>query len=161
MPSRPMSELLQEWRSAERRWERPGTADEVRAAALEVVAAWAEYQDAALPAETDEFMLVADDDGRYVAATAGVRRVLGFEAAALVGRSIADLAAPARVEQTPEQWSRFLAEGRQGGTFELRSRDGETVSLRYQARAHHPIPGFHVSRLWPEESATDPISGAR
>jgi len=26
-----------------------------------------------------------------------------------------------------------------------------SVALRYQARAHHPVPGFHLSRLWPAD----------
>lgn len=40
--------------------------------------------------------------------------------------------------------------GRQDGTYDLEAKDGPMVTLRYQARAHHPVPGFHVSRLWPE-----------
>ena len=146
-----LADLLKAWREAERRWERQASATDVRAAALVVVQAWAAYQDAALPHDTDEFMLVADDGGAYVAATRGVHRVLGYEPAALVGRRIADVAAPAMVEQTPQDWTRFLAEGRQEGTFLLSAANGGVVALRYQARAHHPVPGFHVSRLWPAE----------
>ncbi len=142
--------LLAAWRDAERRWERHGSPAQVRAAALEVVAAWAAYQDAAVDPNSLEFMLVADDDGSYVAATDGVRHVLGYAPRELVGQRIADLAAPQLRETTPQQWSRFLADGRQEGTYELEAKDGRMVTLRYQARAHHPVPGFHVSRLWPE-----------
>ena len=56
-----LSELLTAWREAERRWERHGSPEDVRTRALEVVAAWVAYQDAALPADADEVMLVADD----------------------------------------------------------------------------------------------------
>jgi PAS domain S-box-containing protein len=144
-------DLLQAWRAAERRWERPGSADEVRAAALEVVAAWAAYQDAALLPGSQEFMLVADDEGAYAAATRGVRELLGYEPSELVGQRIQDIAAAELRAATPEQWAQFLADGRQGGTFRLRAKDGAIIALRYQARAHHPVPGFHVSRLWPDE----------
>src|SRR5467141_2122663 len=80
--------LLAAWRAAERRWERPAPAEEVRAAALEVIAAWAAYQDAALPSDTREFILVADGVGMYVHATQGVSAVLGYEPVDLVGMRI-------------------------------------------------------------------------
>ena len=93
-------------------------------------------------------MLVADDDGAYVAATSGVEDCLGYDPETLVGMHIADLAAAELLETTPAQWAAFLAEGRQDGRFRLRAIDGRLVSLRYQARAHHPVPGYHMSRLW-------------
>lgn len=149
--SKNVADLLQAWRVAERRWERPGSPDEIRAAALDVVKAWADYQNATLPADGDEIMLVADDDGTYVAATEGVRSLLGYEPASLIGRHVADLTAPSTTDQTPIQWARFLADGRQEGTYLLRHAMGGLVEVRYQARAHHPVPGFHVSRLWPSD----------
>jgi PAS domain S-box-containing protein len=120
-----------------------------------VVRAWAEYQDAALPHDSEEFMLVADDDSTYVAATQGVSRVLGYDPAELVGRRIEDVAAPEFRAATPGQWNQFLLDGRQGGSYRLRAKDGELVALRFQARAHHPVPGFHVSRLWPEDAPAE------
>ena len=150
-----VADLLTVWRTAERRWERPGSDDDVRVAAFEVLRAWTAYQDAAIPASAQEFLLVADDDGSYVAATRGVSRVLGYEPDELIGQRIEDLAAPELRGTTPEQWSQFLADGRQAGSFRLRAKDGALVTLAFQARAHHPVPGFHVSRLWPEQrSAT-------
>jgi PAS domain S-box-containing protein len=144
-------ELLAAWRAAERRWERNAPPDEVRAAALEVIEAWAAYQDAALPANTREFILVADDAGTYVHATRGVAAALGYQPEDLIGLRIEDLAAIELKEQTPGQWAAFLADGRQDGLFQLRTKDGRVVSLLYQARAHHPVPGFHASRLWPTD----------
>jgi PAS domain-containing protein len=148
-------ELLAVWRAAERRWERPAPAEEVRAAALEVIAAWAAYQDAALPPDTSEFMLVADDVGTYVHATQGVTAVLGYDPVDLIGARVEDLAAIALQDTTPGRWADFLAEGRQDGRFQLRAKNDRLVSLHYQARAHHPVPGFHASRLWPDEERRD------
>jgi PAS domain S-box-containing protein len=144
-----VADLLQAWRVAERRWERPGSSGDVRAAALEVIRAWAEYQNAALPIDTTEVLLVADDECRYVAATDGVAHVLGYDPQEVIGRAVADIAAPDLADQTPQEWAKFLADGRQDGTFRLRGASGSIVALRYQARAHHPVPGYHVSRLWP------------
>ena len=146
-----INDLLAAWRAAERRWERPASGNEVRAAALEVIRAWTAYQDAALGDRPSEFMLVADDEGAYVAATAGVEACLGYRPDALIGMHIAELAAPELLEATPTQWAAFLAAGRQDGQFRLRAVDGGIVNLRYQARAHHPVPGYHMSRLWPEQ----------
>lgn len=151
-----ITDLLAAWRAAERRWERPGSADEVRAAALDVIRTWTAYQDAALADGPIEFMLVTDEDGVYVAATAGVEGCLGYRPDALVGMNIADLAAPELRERTPAQWAAFVEAGRQDGSWRLRAVDGRIVPLRYQARAHHPVPGFHMSRHWPAEPE-DPI----
>lgn len=153
IPTRSITELLGVWRAAERRWERVALADDVRAAALAVVDAWAEYQDAALPAESGEFTLVADDEGTYVKATQGVRRVLGYEPDDLVGRRIRDVAAPDLQDLTSQDWQAFLAAGRQEGAYRLVASDGTVVPLRFQARAHHPVPGFHSSRLWRDGEA--------
>lgn len=154
-------DLLAAWRAAERRWERHAPAEEVRAAALEVIAAWAAYQDAALPPDTGEFMLVADDVGTYVHATRRVTAVLGYEPADLIGMRVVDLASIELQESTPSQWADFLADGRQEGRFRLRANDGRLVAVSYQARAHHPVPGFHTSRLWPDErpSVDEPADG--
>jgi PAS domain S-box-containing protein len=152
VPGAALPELLAAWRTAERRWERPGTPDDVRAAALEVVAAWVAYQDAALAPAGGEFMLVADERGVLVAATSGIAPALGHEPSEVIGRTIVEIAAPELRDTTPGQWDRFLAEGRQDGRYRLRGSDGRLVWLRYQARAHHPVPGFHLSRLWPDDS---------
>jgi PAS domain S-box-containing protein len=146
--------LLAAWREAERSWEDQGTPDEIRAAALSVIEAYAAYQTAALPADSGEFVVVADDTGVYVAVTAGVTKVLGYAPDELVGRRIDDLADPALREPAQGLWTTFLVDGRQDGRFRLVAKDGNLVELRYQARAHHPIAGFHISRLWPEN---DPL----
>ncbi len=152
MATPPLAELLAAWRNAERRWDQQAPAEEVHRAAIDVVAAYVAYQDAALAAGTREFLLIVDEDQQYVGATTGVTSVLGYRPDELLGRRIGDLAADEDLEATPAQWRTFVSEGRQEGRFRLRSNAGETVQLRYVARAHHPIPGFHLSRLWPEDS---------
>jgi hypothetical protein len=148
--------LLAGWREAERSWEESPPGEDSRAAAARVLDAWLKYQEVALSAQPDEFLLVADDDQTYVAATSGVRVTLGYEPAEMVGRRIADFASADLRDATPSQWADFVAAGRQDGHFTLRTKGGRDVALNFQARAHHPIAGFHVSRLWP-----DPADAAR
>ena len=148
-----ISNLLEAWRDAERRWERRSTTDDVRSAAIVVIEAYVAYQSATLP--TGEFILVTDNDHVYVAATAGVADVLGYAPPDLVGMNLHDIAAPDMQDAAEARWTQFLVEGRQDGRFQLRSRDGGPVWLHYQARAHHPVAGFHVSRLW-----LDRVAGA-
>lgn len=138
--------LLDAWREAERLWERSASTEQVQAAALAVVKAWTDYQNA-VPPPAGEFMLVANDEGRYVAATDGVTGVLGYAPAELIGRRIVDITAQAIADATPQEWARFLAAGRQDGFYQLRHAGGGVVEVRYRARAHHPIPGYHVSVL--------------
>ena len=129
-------------------------AADVQAAAMDVVRAFVAYQDAALPADSREFMLIADETQTYVGVTRGVTDVLGYQPEELIGQRISDLAAPDIRDETPTQWQAFLEDGRQDGHFRLLTAKGDPVSLLYQARAHHPVPGFHMSRLWPEEATT-------
>ena len=142
-----IADELNAWREAERRWEATDVADpEFRANGIAVVAAWLRYHE-----RTDQqpgsFVLVADDDHRYVAVSNGVEAVLGYAPDELLGRRIEDIAAADLVASTPDVWSRFLADGRQDGEFRLVAKDGREVTMLFQARAHFPIPGFHMSRL--------------
>ena len=50
-----------------------------------------------------------------------------------------------------QDWLRFLTDGHQEGEYSMVGRDGRPVRLRYQARAHHPVPGYHLSRLSPAD----------
>lgn len=148
MPTAAIRELLSAWRSAERAWERSDPADPgYRDASIDVLKAWLAYQAATEVIEPGTFALVVDDEQAYVAVSEGVTAVLGYEPADLIGRRIEDIAAPDLAAATPAQWAAFIAAGRQDGRFRLVAKDGSIVDLTFQARAHHPIPGFHVSRL--------------
>lgn len=63
--------------------------------------------------------------------------------------SAVGIATPDLAEATPDQWRRFIADGRQDGEFRLLSLDGTQVAVRFQAGAHHPIPAYDTSRSWP------------
>lgn len=143
-------EALDAWRAAERRWEATNPNDPgYRQASIEVIAAWLAYHAPGEGSDTGSFVLVADEDRRYVAVSDGVRSVLGYEPADLLGRRIEDLTPPDLAATTPAQWQQFVTDGRLDGEFRLISADGREVPLHFQARAHYPIARYHLSRLWP------------
>lgn len=149
-------EALNAWRAAERRWEATHPDDPAyRKASIDVIAAWLAYHVPIEQSEPGSFVLVADDEHRYVAASDGVMAALGYTAADLMGRRIEDIAPADLAARTPEDWQRFLLEGRQDGEFRLLSADGRDVPVRFQARAHFPIPGYHLSRLWTLERTVE------
>lgn len=149
-------EALNAWRAAERRWETLDHRDPAyRKASIDVIAAWLSYHAPTEQADAGSFVLVADDEHRYVAVSDGVRGVLGYEPADLLGRRIEEITPPELAARTPAQWQQFLADGRQEGEFRLLAADGREVAVRFQARAHYPIPGYHLSRLRPIEDSTD------
>lgn len=157
-----IQEALSTWRAAERRWEATSPSDPAyRQAAIDVIAAWLTYQTIAEDIEFGSFVMVADEDHRYVAVSDGVRDALGYQPAALLGRRIEDIAASDVAETTQADWDRFLVEGRQDGEFGLVAADGRDVRVRFQARAHYPIAGYHTSRLRPLASSDEPGSTPR
>jgi PAS domain S-box-containing protein len=150
MPTPPIRAALEAWRTAERHWEsRPGTGPDDRSAAIDVVEAWLAYQE--LLNDSGSFVLVVDDEGRCVAASEGIRDALGYEPADVLGNAIESIVPPDLAITAAQAWPGFLRNGRGDGDFRLRAQDGREVSIRYEARAHQPIPGYHSSRSWPIE----------
>jgi len=150
-------DLLQRWRAAERHWEATSPKDPAAGeAARQVVARWLAYQEA-MTEDPQELILVADGQGRYVAASANASELLGYSSDELAGRSVTDLTAPQLLHGEAQLWDDFLRAGRQEGHYRLRRRDGTLVAVAYRARAHHPIPGLYVSRLRPT-TGFDPAS---
>ncbi len=156
-----ITQALNSWRAAERRREATDPDDPMfRAASIELVSAWLDYQVAMEGFEPGSFVLVTDDEHRYVAVGGDVKAVLGYEPKDLVGRQIEEIAAPDLAPSTPTDWQRFIAEGRQEGTYRILRFDGREVSVRFKAQAHHPIRGYHVSRAWRADAPVerDPMS---
>ena len=141
-------EALNAWRAAERRWEATDPRDpEYRIASIAVIAAWLTYHAPTEAAEPGTFALVADEEHRFVAVSDGVKAALGYEPADLLGKRIEDISPPDLAARTQAQWEQFLADGRQDGAYRLLAADGREVPVRFQARAHYPIAGYHLSRL--------------
>ena len=148
MPTPEIRAALSAWRAVERRWRTTPAVDPTyRAACLDVVQAWLSYQ--VLVDDPASFILVVDDDRRYVAASAGVRAALGYEPAELIGSTTEAIVPTDLVPSAATAWERLLADGEHEGQYRLRGKDQTEVEVRFEARAHHPIPGYHALRSWP------------
>lgn len=156
-----IAEALAAWRSAERRWEATDPDDPAsRAASIDVVAAWLAYQEATDGFAPGSCVLVTDDDRRYVAVRGDTKAILGYDVEDLIGRRIEDVAAADLAPATSSAWEQFLVDGRQEGEYRIRGADGAQYGIQFQARAHHPIPGYHLSRTWRAAAPTVPAEPA-
>ena len=149
-----VAHALDGWRAAERRWVATHRDDPVfRTASIGLISAWLDYQVATGGFDPGCVVLVADDDQRYVAVVGDLRSLLGYEPEELLGRRVQELTAPALAGSTPSQWQRFVADGRQEGGYRMLDREGREVDIRFVATANHPIPEYHLSRIWPIKAA--------
>lgn len=148
MPTPEIRAALNAWRTAERRWRATPPGDAAyRTTCLDVIAAWLAYQE--LVNDADSFVLVVDDERRYVAVSDGVRAALGYEPSELVGATPATILPVDPATNVATAWQRLLDEGRYDGEYRLVGKDRMEVAVRFEARAHHPIPGYHALRSWP------------
>jgi PAS domain S-box-containing protein len=92
-------------------------------------------------------VLLADDDGRYIEASAGVERVLGIPGELLIGRSISDLIPRDERVRQAELWRSFRETSEQEGSITLERPDGSRVEVRYRAATDVPEAGMHASVL--------------
>jgi PAS domain S-box-containing protein len=159
VPGPSLTEALDSWRAAERRWQATEPDDPAsRPAAIDVIAAWLTYQTASEASDPGELMLVVDDQQCCVAVGGDVQAVLGYEPQDLIGRTIIDLIPADAAPGMSADWQRFLAGGFHEGESRLRRCDGREVNVRFQARADHPIPGYHLSRSRRAEPSTEPAA---
>jgi PAS domain S-box-containing protein len=89
-------------------------------------------------------MLIADDDGTYVAANDAATDLFGVDRDALVGMCISDFADP--TFDFDGEWSRFRATRADRGYFELLRPDGERRVVEFAATSDI-YPGHHLSAL--------------
>jgi CheY-like chemotaxis protein len=91
-------------------------------------------------------LLLADDRGRYLAASDGASELTGYDHASLRQLSVWDLTPGARLDEALRMWTAFIVAGTQEGTFVLQRRDGSRVLVQYHAIAN-VAPGLHVSAI--------------
>jgi PAS domain S-box-containing protein len=90
--------------------------------------------------------LVANTEGRYVAANRAASELTGYGQQELLTLSVWDLTPPAGERDVDVLWRAFLQQREQSGVYTLVTRYGRTVEARYAARAH-VLPGLHLSLL--------------
>ena len=88
-------------------------------------------------------VLIADDEGRYVAANAAAAALFGMSRAELTGHRIDELIDPAGRAAVEERWRTFLSRDVGTGEYELRCHDGTLRTIEYYAR-RNIAPGRHL-----------------
>ena len=93
-------------------------------------------------------VLVANDEGRYVAVNDRICRLLRFDRATLLQKSVWDLTPELHAEVGRRMWRDFIESGEQYGRYQLLCGDGKVRSFDFMARAK-VAPGLHLSILTP------------
>lgn len=94
-------------------------------------------------------VLVADEDGAYVAANRYACEMLGYSREELVTLHVHDVTVEADVAA---HYTRFVNEQRERGTVTLRRKDGSTFPFRYAAgRTNISALTYYVSFGVPDE----------
>lgn len=97
-------------------------------------------------ARPDIALIVANDQGHYLAANDGAASLTGYETEELTKLSVWDITPMPEAVRAQELWTRFIRSGNQEGEFVVRRRDGAPVHAHYVAVANI-APGLHLSAL--------------
>jgi PAS domain S-box-containing protein len=96
-------------------------------------------------------VLVADEEGAYVAANRYACELLGYTRDELVTLRVSDVTVDADVDA---HYARFVNEQRERGTVTLRRKDGSTFQFRYAAvKTNISALTYYVSFGLPDETA--------
>lgn len=105
--------------------------------------------------QPDTGVMVADDEGKYVAVNTAMCAMLGYEREdMLLGMSVWDLTPERYGESGAAMWKGFIAAGEGFGTYQLVRADGSLATFDFIARAN-VIPGLHVSILTPSKGRAE------
>ena len=97
-------------------------------------------------ADVNAAVLVANDRGRYVHVNDKAARLTGYTRDELLRLSVWDLTPTERRGNGQRLWREFLKRGRLSGEYQLRRKDGRTITANYIAMTN-VLPGIHVSLL--------------
>jgi PAS domain S-box-containing protein len=89
-------------------------------------------------------VLVTDDSGRFIMATASACALLGYTRDELLATTIADITAPPSQGAQERLWNSFTRVGRQMGRYDLIRKDGTAIDISYDA-FWDVAPGVHVA----------------
>jgi PAS domain S-box-containing protein len=91
-------------------------------------------------------LMLADDEGRYLAANDGAAALTGYPPNEISGLSIWDLTPVPNGQEGRALWMQFIHEGMQEGRYTMQHRSGRPVEAHYVAIANI-APGLHLSAL--------------
>ena len=92
-------------------------------------------------------IVLADDQGRYIAVNLAFCELTGYSRDESLGMGPADLAAPdQQPAEVANQFDEFVHAGTESGTFALQHKDGHVIETEYRAVSNIQ-PGVHLSVL--------------
>jgi PAS domain S-box-containing protein len=96
---------------------------------------------------TNDAILLADDDGRYVQYNPAAARMIGYTDNEILRLNVNDVVVNVTPnEKASKSWNKFLLAGTQSGVVELKRKDGSIIICHYNAVANI-LPGLHLSIL--------------
>lgn len=95
---------------------------------------------------SNDAILLADDQGRYIDANPAACRLLGYSRAELLALDVPAVFSSGDRSWAEAAWREFIQRGRQAGECTLVRRDGSSVRADYSAIARI-LPGVHLSIL--------------
>lgn len=90
--------------------------------------------------------LVADDNGRYILTNQVASELTGYSAEELRRLSVWHLTPSVNEREAETLWRAFRQQRAQSGAYQLLTKQGQVVTVKYAARANVP-PGMHISLL--------------
>ena len=96
-------------------------------------------------------IVAADDNGHILGATDAIGTLTGYSEHELLDMHIWDLSITRNVEQDRRVWRHYLRGTGFVGTYHLRRKTGEPITIPCIAVAH-VIPGLHVAIIRPKEA---------
>jgi PAS domain S-box-containing protein len=97
-------------------------------------------------------ILIADNDGAPIDASAGAGKLLGLPREKIIGRPIEEFTPPAAKPEASQLWRAFLERGEQEGTLQLMGADGLPAEVEFTAKAN-VLPLRHAVVLRPKLGA--------
>ena len=95
--------------------------------------------------------LVADNTQRYVGANGAAEELTGYTRKELGRLSVIDLTPTPNTDDGRRLWETFIGQGGQRGEYELTTKTGIPVHVRYWAFASI-APGLHISLIVPVDA---------
>jgi PAS domain S-box-containing protein len=92
--------------------------------------------------------LGSDDQARLVITNQAACQLTGYSEPELLRLGVPEITAASDEPHTDVLWQAFLRTGRQSGKYDIRRKDGSTITVEYLAIAN-VAPGIHISLLQP------------
>jgi PAS domain S-box-containing protein len=104
-------------------------------------------------------ILIADDDGKSVDASAGAAKLLGRPREQIIGRPIDAFAPAGSKPEVSQIWQAFLQQGEQEGTLQLEGPDGAQREVKYTAKGN-VLPVRHAVVLRDKTASRETEDGS-